>query len=220
VITAASGKFVMATFFTFRNDSFILQDPNDAIAFLKPYAENGDLEAQVEIAKVYYQFLRDFEEARRYFLLASEQGDRYAQRMLGIMHACGEGGPRSYSEALEWYRKAAAQNDPQAIRNIGIMYWQGQGVGVDYCEARKWLLQAANLDHHQAQQNLASLYLKGLGGPRDVIEAYKWLCLAELGGGKDIVPAKTYAATLMTPDEITQAERAVQAFRDSQVRGR
>ena len=66
----------MATYFTFRNNTMILQDPTDAIAFLEPYAEQGDLDALVEIGKLYYRSLRDFEEARRYFLVAAERGDR------------------------------------------------------------------------------------------------------------------------------------------------
>ena len=60
----------------------------------------------------------DDAEAVRWFRLAAEQGDAYAQYNLGRMYANGEGVPEDFVEAVAWYRKAAEQGHVEAHRLV------------------------------------------------------------------------------------------------------
>ena len=52
---------------------------------------------------------QDDAEAVRWYRLAAEQGDAYAQYNLGLMYRKGEGVPQDDAEAVRWYRLAAEQ---------------------------------------------------------------------------------------------------------------
>jgi uncharacterized protein len=70
----------------------------------------------------------DFETAYREALSEAQAGESWAQAMLGVMYARGQGVPRDYAEAARWYRKAAEQGQADAQLNLGWMYFLGQGV--------------------------------------------------------------------------------------------
>ena len=57
---------------------------------------------------------QDFEETKR----LAEQGDVYAQTVLGLMYADGEGVPENDAEAVKGYRLAAEQGDASAQSNL------------------------------------------------------------------------------------------------------
>ena len=50
---------------------------------------------------------QDYQEALKWYQLAAEKGNAYAQSDLGDMYYNGEGVPQDYEEALKWYRLAA-----------------------------------------------------------------------------------------------------------------
>ena len=56
---------------------------------------------------------QSFEETKR----LAEQGDVYAQTVLGLMYARGEGVPENDAEAVKWYRLAAEQGNEGARGN-------------------------------------------------------------------------------------------------------
>ena len=60
------------------------------------------------------QDVSDFEETKR----LAEQGDVYAQTVLGLMYADGEGVPENDAEAVKGYRLAAEQGDASAQSNL------------------------------------------------------------------------------------------------------
>ena len=57
---------------------------------------------------------QSFEETKR----LAEQGDVYAQTVLGLMYADGEGVPENDAEAVKGYRLAAEQGDASAQSNL------------------------------------------------------------------------------------------------------
>ncbi len=71
---------------------------------------------------------QNYAEAVKWYRLAADQGNAFAQYNLGLMYANGEGVPQNYAEALKWYRLAADQGNAFAQINLGVMYarWPGR----------------------------------------------------------------------------------------------
>ena len=116
----------------------------------------------------------DYETALKILQPFAEQGDAWAQTILGIMYAKGEGVSEDFAEAVKWYREAAEQGDADAQHNLGSMYALGQGVSEDFAEAVKWWLLTAEQGHAKAQATLGLMYYSGLGVAEDDAEAVKW----------------------------------------------
>ena len=92
---------------------------------LRERAAAGDPEAQFNLAKNYETgragYKKDFVEAERWYRLAAEQGDPFAQASLGILYRFGKGIPRDYVEAFMWFYLAANQTtggDQQSIAEM------------------------------------------------------------------------------------------------------
>ena len=154
---------------------------------MKPLAEQGDADAQYNLALMYRKgqgVPQDDAEAARWYRKSAEQGYANAQYNLGVMYAKGQGVPEDYAEAVKWYRKAAAQGKADAQYNLGVTYYNGQGVPQDYVQAHMWFDLAA------------------AGSPpgEDRDSAVK---------NRDIV------AKLMTPAQIAEAQRLAGKWRPS-----
>ncbi len=101
-------------------------------------------------------------------LTAAQQGDKYAQLMLGALYEDGKGGvEQSYQTALHWYLKAARQDYPKAQHNLALLYEDGRGIKQDYRQAAIWYEKAASAGFSESQNNLAVLYLLGKGVGKD-----------------------------------------------------
>jgi hypothetical protein len=88
---------------------------------------------------------QDYKTAVKWFTLAAEQGDAFAQFNLGNMYRRGDGVPQDYKTAVKWYTLAAEQGYASAQVNLGVMYDNGQGVLQDYVYAHMWAnIAAAN----------------------------------------------------------------------------
>lgn len=164
--------------------------------------------ASTEFDEGYAAYHRgDFAEAVRCYRLAAEQGNAEAQISLGYMYRRGQGVPRDYTEALRWLRLAAEQGNAEAQFNLGYMYDGGQGVPQDYTEALRWYRLAADQGYAAAQVNLGYMYYAGQGVPQDYVYAHMWLSLASAGGVENARAAREAVADLMTPDQMTEAQR-------------
>ena len=101
-----------------------------ALKELRPLAEQGDAEAQIGLARMYFLgqgVSQDYDKAMKWLQNAAEQGHAIAQFRLGIMYDDGQGVPQDYAEAMKWYRKAAEQGDAISQRILGGMYYDGRG---------------------------------------------------------------------------------------------
>lgn len=108
----------------------------------------------------------------------AEQGNAWAQSILGAMYDSGQGVAQDYKEAMRLYRLAANQGNALAQYNLAVMYDVGKGVPHDYTEAVKWYRLAADQGNAQAQYNLGVLYDQGQGVPQD----YKSCTIVPVGG--------------------------------------
>jgi len=100
----------------------------------KKAAEQGDADAQYELARMYecgQGASQNDQQAVLWYRGAAEQGHINAQYMLGRMYIQGLGVPQDYAQAVSWYRKAAAQGSAIAQNNLGLVYGSGLGVPQD-----------------------------------------------------------------------------------------
>jgi len=109
---------------------------DQALAYLRKAAAQGDLEAQFELGSMYAggeDVPRDLDEARRWLERAARGGyrsaivamaDAYLRGGLGLGEAA-----RSGSEALEWIRIAAHREHLPALERLARAYREG-GLGL------------------------------------------------------------------------------------------
>jgi uncharacterized protein len=89
----------------------------------------------------------------------------------------------------------------------------GRGVPKDDAEAGKWFSKAAHAGQPTGQFMLGQWYRDGRGGiPQDYVTAYKWFTLAVSGGNQ--VDGRNFLKAKLTPEQIADAEKQAQAWRD------
>ena len=119
-----------------------------------------------------------------------------------------------YDQAFrEMQSLAVTAKHPLAMYFLGIMYSNGQGVEQDLKEGAKWYKAAAKLGVAPAQYRLGKLYMKGKGVPKDMETAYAWFSVAVVNGHKLSVPAKAQAEQELSPEELDQAEKLADKFK-------
>ena len=113
-----------------------------AFQLLEPLAEEGNVEAQGNLAWLYKNgagVAQDSSLAAKWYLKAAEQGNAYAQFNYGDMCQRGEGVAQSDEEAVKWYLKAAQQGQANAQFSLAEMYLDGAGVEENLVEAYAWI---------------------------------------------------------------------------------
>jgi TPR repeat protein len=84
-----------------------------------------------------------------------EQGNPWAETLLGLMYRKGAGVAHDDEKAEDYYQRAAQRGWFGAQYNLGTLYHSQ----FRYKQAETWLLKAANEEYPQAEENLAQLYL-------------------------------------------------------------
>ena len=133
--------------------------------------------------------------------MAAALGDAEAELNLARMYSTGHGVPRDDVEAAKWLCRAADQGRVVAQTVLAAMYIAGRGVVKSDTEAVTWERKAADQGYAAAQSMLGSTYEEGKGAPQSDAEAARWLRLVHGG-----LRCRDYAAHLMTPAHIAQAE--------------
>ena len=130
--------------------AYVNRDYQTAFIKLKPFAEQGNAEAQVFIGHMYvngFGVSKDIEEAVAWYRQSANQGNALGQFNLGVMYGEGAGVIQDYKEAVKWIRLSTEQGNADAQVALGMLYSNGFGVDQDYVEAYKWLsIAGANVD--------------------------------------------------------------------------
>jgi TPR repeat protein len=127
--------------------AFEAGDYPEALRILRPSAEQGDVDAQLYLANMYYYgagVAQSYIEAAKWYLLAAEQGTAFGQLMLGHIYLKGEGVLQDYIEAMKWFRLLAEHGKADGYLNLGHMYVRGQGAEQDNVLAHMWFNLAAS----------------------------------------------------------------------------
>jgi len=116
-------------------------------------AKQGNVVEQIRLG-YYYVDTEDspnFKEAAKWFRKAAEQGDHYAQVLLGYLNYIVEDYPHDFKEAAKWFRKAALQSDCVAQFALGVMYFEGLGIPQNFIYAHAWSSIAASQGNRDAK---------------------------------------------------------------------
>ena len=116
--------------------------------------------------------------------------------------------------AAKWFQIAADQGHAEAQYNLGLAYHNGIGVPRDYGQALRWYRLAASRGHGMAQFNIGLMHAKGEGVPPDLVVAYVWFNLSAAQGGIAGGQAnRDMVASLMTPDQLAEAQRLAREWK-------
>ncbi|MGI9251474.1 MAG: tetratricopeptide repeat protein [Pseudohongiellaceae bacterium] len=144
-------------------------------------------------------------------LRSAEQGDVYAQLLLGVIYDDGEEGvPENNAEAVRWYKLAAEQGSVEAQIILGLMYDDGDGVPENDVEAMHWYRMAAEQGNADAQFMLATMYALGDGVPKNDREAYIWSSLAVANDdNSNAAFVRDDAGSRLSPSVLASAQQEV-----------
>ena len=164
-------------------------------------AETGDLRAQNNQSITYFieskysdgdSYNHYVNQAFKWTLMASKQGDDISQFILGRMYAKGQGIAKSLKDAAKWYKKSAEQGFTCAQFELGSIYAHDKGTPKNYKEAVKWFKKAAEKSKSpdslidiveegiydkcilNAKYNLGLMHDNGKGVLKNHKEAVKW----------------------------------------------
>lgn len=137
-------------------------------------AQQGDVEAQISLGKMYLfgteDIPQDQKEALKYFHRAANQGNIEAEYMVGLTLF-----EKDSAQAAAWFRKAANKGHDDAQNFLGVLYYNGEGVPLDYKKALYWYNQSAQNGNDSSQFMLGLMYLEGHGVTKDNKQAVYWL---------------------------------------------
>jgi len=205
---SASAMFCLGKLYW--NGQGVPRSRTTAVKYLTDAAQAGNVESMVMLGWVYYRGIRennqivvqsDLRKARKYYLMAAENGDDRSYYRLGVV-CCDL---NDYKAAMDYFKKAA-RIDPEgvafadkyteeqkAIRasraaamvRIGCLYREGKGgEGVNYGKAKIWFERAAALGDPSAMNNLSMMYAAGDGVPKDPAASEEWFKKYEKAAGR------------------------------------
>ena len=134
--------------------------PTEYCDELVKLAEDGNVEAQSNLARLYYigeGVAQSYLKAYKWLLKAAEQGNAESQLHLGFLYDHGLDVTQSYTEAYKWFRKAAEQGYAPAQYNVYACYWNGQGVAQSKSESMDWLVKSAEQGYQVAIKTLEGI---------------------------------------------------------------
>lgn len=144
--------------------------PGKMIASLQSEANAGDIEAMFNLGNIYYD-AESYNEAKKWYRAAANDGHLGAQECFGAIYAGGIGGDENNMMAILYNQKAAKQGSVTAQNSLGRLYLHNLN---DYNTAYSCFKKAANKGDKEAMQNLADMYRQGWGVKKDLAEADKW----------------------------------------------
>lgn len=177
---------------------FAAAQAEDYVAALKewqPLIEQGNAQAQVGLALLYYSgkgVLQDYRKAFKFYKLAADQNNLDGQMGLAVIYQDGLGVIQDYKAARTWYRKAANQGSSVAAGTLGYNYSKGtDGFLKDNVMAHAWY-------------NIGSANGSNAVGIMDTNDTTGWY-----GSQRDLV------AKQMTQADITKAQAIARECMDS-----
>ncbi|MGV6988699.1 tetratricopeptide repeat protein [Testudinibacter sp. P80/BLE/0925] len=152
---------------------------DQALNLAKPYAEQGDREAENLLGYLYQEAYNNPVEAIKWNKRAAAQGHDVAQFNLGLNYL----NIYDYSSARKWFEKSAAQGHiAPPLTSLGLLYYYGDGVDRDYVKAADYFKRAVDRGDARGSYYLALCYLNSHGVKQNLAEAKRLLLAAQKAG--------------------------------------
>lgn len=117
--------------------------------------------------------------------------------------------------ALREWVPLAEQGDRAVQTILGEMYQSGERVLQNHTEAVRWYRLAANQGFFPAQHKLGLMYFNGHGVLQNYVLAHMWANIAAVNGSEQAVKARQLVAMMMTPTDISEAQRLARVCLES-----
>ena len=137
-ITAAAENGQAVAQFQLANIYLNRQDLDNTIKWMRAAAEQGMMEAQLNLGLVLTGKRRDYAGAIEWLEMAAAQGSAVAQYELGFIYWNGLAGTQDHTKAFQLLQAAAEQGEMNAQFAVGDIYQQGYGGQPDLITAYKW----------------------------------------------------------------------------------
>ena len=167
------------------DDSFPLEERDEAAEQLEQFAEDGDVYAQYIIGTAYRDgglLIPDMVKAQKLLERAAEQDLDAAQYALGKLYLSDDADIHDSAKGIYWLKRSADNGNDYAAYRLGKEYLSGKNVSKDTSTAAEYLRQAADNGSTYAQYLLGKLTLMGEGIPKDMDTAYEWFAAARDNG--------------------------------------
>lgn len=205
---------------------------------IQRHAEEGNIEAQYELACMYYlgkEVEQSYTRAIEWWRMAAKLGHAESQFQLGHNYRVGRGVVHDDAKALEWLHKSADQLNPNALYLLGVLYGSGRNMPNDPAKGMTLLMKAAELGSVSAQVQLGINSEHGQKVSQDISAAYFWYVVAvkegsgkskkgELGSAEEAAllhdTLKTYEVAISGRDRVRQkltTQEAAAAERKAEV---
>jgi len=198
------------------------QNYSKALELYLKAARRGDGEAQFISGGMFFRGMgveKNFPQAFKLLQQAAINGKSSpeSERIIAQAYLQGIGTYKNYEKGVQWYKKAAEKGDGEAQNTLGYIYFVGgNGVEQDVTKGGAYFLQAAYNNSAIAQYNVGIMYLTGQGVDGiDLIKAYGWMNIAATNGHGPAIGARNYIETLLSPEEITDAQEYTDKMSES-----
>lgn len=135
----------------------VAKDLLEAESWFMKAAEKNEEGAHYYLGLCYYG-REVYKDALINLKIASDQGIKEAQYLLGTLYENGLGTPQDFREAFRWYQMSAEQDMAEACYKTGLCYEYGAGVEKAYDISLKWYWQAHQLGHQKAYEKYLEVY--------------------------------------------------------------
>ena len=143
----------------------------------------------------------------------ADDGDKYAQNIIGKMYSFGRGVPTSKDKALTYLKMASEAGFADAQDNLGFLYELSFN---NPTEAARWYRKAANQNHVGGLNSLARLYMSGSGVPKNYNKAAELYGRAAAAGDEDAASDQKLALNLQRGDQRAYARAQAQTQRQGE----
>ena len=167
------------------DDSFPLEERDEAAEQLEQLADAGDTHAQYIIGTAYRDgglLIPDTAKAQKLLERAAEQDLDVAQYALGKLYLSDDADVHDSAKGIYWLKRSADNGNDYAAYRLGKEYLSGKNTIKDAETAVSYLRQAADNGSAYAQYLLGKLTLMGEGVPKDPDTAYEWFAAARDNG--------------------------------------
>ena len=167
------------------DDSFPLEERDEAAEQLEQLADAGDTHAQYIIGTAYRDgglLIPDTAKAQKLLERAAEQDLDVAQYALGKLYLSDDADVHDSAKGIYWLKRSADNGNDYAAYRLGKEYLSGKNTIKDAETAVSYLRQAADNGSAYAQYLLGKLTLMGEGVPKDPDTAYEWFAAARANG--------------------------------------
>ena len=167
------------------DESYPLEERDEAAEQLEQLAEDGDAYAQYIIGTAYRDgglLIPDTVKAQKLLECAAEQDLDAAQYALGKLYLSDDSDVHNPAKGIYWLKRSADNGNDYAAYRLGKEYFSGENTVKDAETAVSYLRQAADNGSTYAQYLLGKLTLMGEGVPKDMDAAYEWFAAARDNG--------------------------------------